>query len=70
MPLIWFYYNTIWNIRDKIYDNLAYLSMKYSTMKSYLTLKYGINIPYEILDFMNEYDIRTESIKSQFRFFA
>jgi len=68
LPIIGFYYNEIWHIRDEIYDSLAYLSMKYSTMKSYLTLKYGINVPYEILDFMNEYDIRTESIKSQLDF--
>jgi hypothetical protein len=48
--------------RDSIYNNLAYLSEKYSTMKAYLNLKFGYDIPQPILDFMNEYEFRKTSI--------
>jgi hypothetical protein len=66
LPIMFFYYNTFLNIcyfeRDSIYNSLAYMSWKYSTMKSYLNLKFGFNIPEQILDFMKEYEFRKEII--------
>lgn len=68
MSSLSFYYNMMDDIRCKIYNNVAVLSMSYSSMKSYLILKFGFDIPKPILDFITEYEIRTNNINSKLDF--